>query len=242
MPKNEKYKVRDHSHCTWEYIGAVHSTYNLKYSIPKEVSIVCHIDLTISRRIWKTINLFRSKHWKIYNLSVPIQKEVTRIDKTREEITKAIFYRLQFIDSARYMASSLSSRLNDLTEGIHEIKSKYKHNDQKCKTFGIKYKDWDCFLEYTNIKGDLIEYKCLCCNNNYENSFMKIQRNHLLIHTNFNHDIIYFIVANSCLFIWIHGWSGKNWWNTITWKRRSLQSPKYGRCYWCRLHTCKNIF
>ena len=242
MPKNEKYKVRDHSHCTWEYIGAVHSTYNLKYSIPKEVSIVCHIDLTISRRIWKTINLFRSKHWKIYNLSVPIQKEVTRIDKTREEITKAIFYRLQFIDSARYMASSLSSRLNDLTEGIHEIKSKYKHNDQKCKTFGIKYKDWDCFLEYTNIKGDLIEYKCLCCNNNYEKSFMKIQRNHLLIHTNFNHDIIYFIVANSCLFIWIHGWSGKNWWNTITWKRRSLQSPKYGRKYWCKLHTCEKVF
>ena len=204
--------------------------YNLKYSIPKEVSIACHIDLTISRRIWKTTCS-----------GVNTEKYIT-FDKTREEITKAIFYRLQFIDSAKYMASSLSSLPNDLTEGIHEIKSKYKHNDQKYKTFGIKYKDWDCFLEYTNIKGDLIEYKCLCCNNNYEKSFMKIQRNHLLIHTNFNHDIIYFIVANSCLFIWIHGWSGKNWWNTITWKIRSLQSPKYGRCYWCRLHTCKNIF
>ena len=51
MPKNKKYKVRDHCHCTREYIGAVHSRYNLKYSIPKEISIACHIDLTISRRI-----------------------------------------------------------------------------------------------------------------------------------------------------------------------------------------------
>ena len=27
------------------------------------------------------------------------------------------------------------------------------------------------FLEYTNFKGDLIEYKCLCCNKNYQQKF-----------------------------------------------------------------------
>ena len=32
---------------------------------------------------------------------------------------------------------------------------------------GIKYKHWDCFLEYTNFKDNLIEYKCLCCIKNY---------------------------------------------------------------------------
>ena len=39
---------------------------------------------------------------------VPLEKEVTRIDKNGEEITKSISYILQFIDSARFMASSSS--------------------------------------------------------------------------------------------------------------------------------------
>ena len=60
-----------------------------------------------------------------------MQKEVTRIDKNREEITKIICYRLKFIVSARFMASSLSSLVNNLAEGIHEIKCKYKHDDKK---------------------------------------------------------------------------------------------------------------
>ena len=38
---------------------------------------------------------------------------------------------------------------------------------------GIKYKDCDCFLEYTNCKDDLMEYKSLCCNKNYQKNLMK---------------------------------------------------------------------
>ena len=26
---------------------------------------------------------------------------------------------------------------------------------------GIKYKDCECYLKYTNFKGDLVEHKCL---------------------------------------------------------------------------------
>ena len=29
----------------------------------------------------------------------------------------------------------------------------------------------ECFLEYTNFKYDLTEYKCLCCNKDYEQTF-----------------------------------------------------------------------
>ena len=71
-------------------------------------------------------------------------------------LTKTIFYRLQYIDSARYMASSLSSLTNNLAKKIDEIKCKYKHNDKNseiCRT----YKDYTCFLECTNFKDDLIE-------------------------------------------------------------------------------------
>ena len=34
----------------------------------------------------------------------------------------------------------------------------------------IKYK-YCCFLEYTNFKDDLIKYKCLFCNKNYQHKF-----------------------------------------------------------------------
>ena len=61
------------------------------------------------------------------------------------------------------MPSSLPNLVNNLSEGIHRIKCKYRHDDKKCEICGIKYKFCDCFLEYTNFKNDLIEYKCFYC-------------------------------------------------------------------------------
>ena len=42
--------------------------------------------------------------------------------------------RLQFIDSAKFLGSLLSSLANNLAEGVHKIKCKYEHNDKKCET------------------------------------------------------------------------------------------------------------
>ena len=49
------------------------------------------------------------------------------------------------------------------------------------------YKYCDCFLEYTDFKDDLIQYKCLCCNKNYQQKFnaMLKERNNFLIQSNF---------------------------------------------------------
>ena len=94
---------------------------------------------------------------KHITFTVSAEKEVTRIDKNGEKVTKKISYILQFIDSLRFMASSLSNLANNLSEGIHRIKCKFRHDDKKCETCGIKYKYCDCFLEYTNFKDDLIE-------------------------------------------------------------------------------------
>ena len=85
-----------------------------------------------------------------------------------KKITKYISYILQFIDSVRFMASKLSNLVNNLSEGSHKIKCKYRHSDKKCETRGGKHNYCNCFLEYTNFKDNLIEYKCLCCNKTYQ--------------------------------------------------------------------------
>ena len=55
---------------------------------------------------------------KYITFSVSIDKKITRIDKNGEKITKTISCRLQFIDSARFIVSSLSKLV---AEGIHKI-------------------------------------------------------------------------------------------------------------------------
>ena len=49
------------------------------------------------------------------------------------------------------MTSSLSNPVDNLAEGIHEI---------KCK--GSNY-----FLEYESVKDNFIKFKCLSCNKDY---------------------------------------------------------------------------
>ena len=55
-----------------------------------------------------------------------------------KKIIKDISYVLQFIDSARFMTSSLSNLVNNPSEGIHRIKCKIEHGDKKCEICGIK--------------------------------------------------------------------------------------------------------
>ena len=87
--------------------------------------------------------------------SVPIEKEVTKIDKYANESVVSISYNMKFIGSTRFMASSLSNLVNNLTEGIHKV---------KCKDCG-------CFLEYENVKENSVKHKCLSCNKDYSNKF-----------------------------------------------------------------------
>ena len=97
----------------------------------------CH--KRVSRGIWKRIYLFTRKYWKIVNLYSSKQK-VARIDKNGEEIKINICYLWQFIDNARFMATSSSNLVNNFSEGINRVKRKYRHHDKKCETYGMKYK------------------------------------------------------------------------------------------------------
>ena len=54
---------------------------------------------------------------------------------------------------------------------------------------------FDCFLEYTNFKDGSIEYKCLCCANNYQLKFdVKLKERYFNTYTFSTHDNIKFIL------------------------------------------------
>ena len=83
---------------------------------------------------------------------VPIEKELITIDKNGEEITNSISYRLQFIDSLRFMTSLLSNLVNNLAEEISKIKWKYGHNKKNVKLVELNKKIASIFLNTQSLK------------------------------------------------------------------------------------------
>ena len=54
------------------------------------------------------------------------------------------------------MVRLLSNLVDNLGKRIHKVICKHRHDSKKCETSEIKYKDYECCLEYTNVKNDLI--------------------------------------------------------------------------------------
>ena len=109
----------------------MHSTCNLKYCVPKQNFIAFHngsnsdhhfIIKVLAEEVEKQFTCLGENTEKYKPFIVPIEKEVTIIDQNEEEITKNVSYKLQFLDSARVMASSLPNLVNNLSEGVHKIK------------------------------------------------------------------------------------------------------------------------
>ena len=61
---------------------------------------------------------------KYKTFSVPMKEEVAKVNKEENENIITISYKIKFIDSARFMASSLSNLADNLAKGIHVIKCK----------------------------------------------------------------------------------------------------------------------
>ena len=100
-------------------------------------------NLNVLEKIQKSTRTFLLQ-WK---------NKLQKRDKTGNENVITTSYKIKFIDSARFMATSLSNHVDNLTEGIHRIKCKY----------------FDCFLEYESVKENSIKYKYLSFNEHYSN-------------------------------------------------------------------------
>ena len=110
---------------------------------------------------------------KYKTFSVSVTKDVKLIDKNGENVTETISYKLQFIDSARFMANLFSNLVDNPAEGIHKIKCKHGHDNKNAKRVELNTKIVSAVLNTQTLKIFLLEYKCLCCNKNYQKKFDK---------------------------------------------------------------------
>ena len=124
--KSESYhKVRDHCHYTGEFRGAAHSICNLRYKIQREIPVVLHNGSTydyhfiireLAKQFKGNMECIRENMEKYITFSVLL--------KTINKNGKPIIYKLKFIDSFRFMATSLSN----LTDNLSEV------NKKECKS------------------------------------------------------------------------------------------------------------
>ena len=138
--KNNYIKVRDHCHYTGKYRGASHKICFLMYNTPREIPVVFHN----GSRYEGDFECLGENKEKYITFSVPIKKE------SNEGGT--IIYKIKFIDSFRFMFTSLSSLVDNLSGGIHY--------DGKCA---------NCIssLEYISAKNGKLFFECFDCKKRY---------------------------------------------------------------------------
>ena len=132
----DKDKVRDHCHYTGVYRGAAHFGCNLRYKIPSYIPVVFHNLAVYDAHLFirelakhtKDMGVI-AKNVEDY-ISFSIQVEVDKyMDKNGEENFKEI--ELRFIDSFKFMSSSLDSLVNNLAKGDHKCWGFEEYNDKQ---------------------------------------------------------------------------------------------------------------
>ena len=141
-------------------IGELHIIQcNLRYKVPKKIPVIFQngstydyhfITKELASEFDSNFECLGENTEKYITFSVPIKK---KINNKNIDIT----YKIKFIDSFRFMATSLSKLVDNLTDNIH--------ND-KC----IKCKSNLCFVRAINEK---LIFKCIDCEKEYEKEFNK---------------------------------------------------------------------
>ena len=91
---------------------------------------------------------------------MPIKQETIKRDKDGDDEIREILYKIEFIDSFRFMSTSLSNLVNNLSEGVH--------ND-KCT-------DCKSYLLYMPIKDKQLIFRTECKKNDKKNFNKKLTK------------------------------------------------------------------
>ena len=146
--KNKKI-VRYHCHYTGKFRGA-HSVCNLRYKVPKEIPIVFHNGSTYDYH-FIIKKLAKEFEGEFECLGENTEKYITFPVslKKKNDNNKKITYKLKFIDSYRFMLTSLSNRLDNLS-GVYDKERKWCMERKKIR--------FNC--EFIGFKKDRLNYKC----------------------------------------------------------------------------------
>ena len=120
----KNYKVRDLCHYTGKYRGATHNICNLRCKIPKEIPIVFHNGST-SDYHFIIKELVKEFEGNFECLGENTEKYITfsaTLKKKIENKNIEITYKIKFIDSYKFMSTSLSKLVDNLSEGLHNNK------------------------------------------------------------------------------------------------------------------------
>ena len=119
--------------------GAAHSICNLRYKVPKEIPVVIHNGWTyehhfiikqLAEKFKVQFECLGENAEKYITFSVSIKKELI--------IGKTIIYKWKFIDSFRFMSTSLSSLVDNLTIKNAKHSWKEKMLNQNVILLGLK--------------------------------------------------------------------------------------------------------
>ena len=122
---------------------------------------------------------------KYITVSVPIKKETTKKDKNGNDKFTKISYKIKFIDSCRFMSTSLSNLVSNLSEGLH--------NDRciDCKS---------C-LDYMTTEDEQLIFRCFRCKRNYGKEINKVILRFANIYEFCNGDLNKFILLlRKCIY------------------------------------------
>ena len=131
-------KVRDHCHYTGKYRGAAHNRCNLKYRKPKFIPVVFHNLSGYDSHLFiknlgftsGSIDCIPNNEEKYISFTKNIKVGEYKDKKTGE--VKNINFKIRFIDSFKFMSTSLEALVNNLPEeSFYSLKREYGEDKLK---------------------------------------------------------------------------------------------------------------
>jgi len=140
-------KVRDHCHYSGKFQGAAHDQCNLLFRKPKHVPVILH------NLAGYDSHLFISSLGKTQGSidCIPNNEEkYISFSKSVNDDNSHLKYKIQFIDSLKFMSSGLDKLTNNIERGQFENMKTHSKNFELCLRKGVFPYDWfDCLEKLT---------------------------------------------------------------------------------------------
>ena len=130
--KNKR-KARDHCHCTGKFRGAAHSKCNINHKVSKAIPIIIHnasydihfIINQLAEELKGELDCIGENMEKYITFSAPIKKKYDN--------GKTTTYKLRLIDNFRFMPTSLSELVENMSGNCNSIECKSCMENNRCE-------------------------------------------------------------------------------------------------------------